>query len=182
MIGTKNWLELFASVKEEARAKGHRPTLQIRWVEDEKMVAFLRGMLIDESLWIMNIHRPGLDRGIDGIVYHGFCIEKSTNLFTVLDYYWNAVWKDSINPNPTLRERLQRALNTYRNTVKGLGIGLFSIPFLIVWKQETVAYGLLGAAVTKIAEDWLNYIADLGRLLEKIGQSLQDISRKRRNQ
>lgn len=177
--GNKNWMDLFASVKEKASEKGHRPTLEVRWVEDEEMAAFHRGLLIDDRLWILNIHRPGFERGIDGIVYRGFCTGKNTNLFTLLDHYWNVAWKNSINPNATSLQRLQRMLEVRRNTVWGIALGLLSLP-LTAWKQDPWASYAQGAAFTKIAEDMPIYLEDLGRLLEKIGQSLQEISRKRR--
>lgn len=177
ITGTKKWLDFFVGVKEEAYKKGHRPTLQVRWVEDEKMAAFHRGLLIDDRLWILNIHRPGFERGIDGIVYRGFCSGKNTNIFTLLDHYWNTAWKSGINPNPTLRERLRRVIDTYSNTILGFALFVLSLP-LIAWRQDTWAHFAQGAAVAKIADDLPNYLEDVGRFLEKVGKSLQDFTRR----
>ena len=97
---TEDWKHLYVEAKREAKRLGHNPKLEIRHLHDERMVAFHRVLLVDDRRWLMNVHRPRLERGIDGIVYQGFCDERGpSNLYTLLDYYWSAAWESGADPS-----------------------------------------------------------------------------------
>lgn len=90
---TADWLNLFEDTKLAARERGHRPKLEIRHIEDATLSAFHRVMLIDRRQWILNIHRPGVERGIEGIVYQGDAEnENPSNIHGLLEQYWDAAW------------------------------------------------------------------------------------------
>jgi sugar-specific transcriptional regulator TrmB len=92
---TKDWLKLFAEAKKEAGEKGHTPKLEIRHIQDPKMSGFHRVALIDERLWMLNIHRPGIERGIEGIVYQGVADGRKSNIHDILEHYWANAWEQA---------------------------------------------------------------------------------------
>ena len=95
-IRTKDWQELYKRARIEAKKLEHKPTLEIRHITDESFSAFHRVVLIDNRKWILNVHRPGVERGVEGMVYQGTCEEKSpSNIYNLLDFYWQAVWQSA---------------------------------------------------------------------------------------
>ncbi len=174
---TEDWRKLYANARGEAAKRGHKPKLEIRWLQDEAMIAFHRGLLIDDRLWVLNIHRPGVDRGVDGILYRGYAVEKNTNLFMLMEQYWNMAWSCSVNPHATFRERLQGFIATHRNVTLGVLLGLVAGLFINL-KLDSWADRAIGFATAKFVDDIPLLFEDLGRFLESAGQGIQDLTRR----
>jgi hypothetical protein len=176
---TKDWQNLYAEARKEATKRGHKPKLEIRWIEDKEMTAFQRGALIDDRQWILNIHHPGFERGVDGVVYQGFCENSSTNIFDLMNYYWEAAWKQARNPHPTLSEYLRRGMATHQNIIYGLILGFISWA-LAYAKLDPWPVFLQGAAFAKITDDLPVILDDLGWMLEKMGEGLRNFVRSKK--
>ncbi len=98
-----NWKKLYEDL---CREKGPDQVgqFEIRLLA-EKMLAVHRSLLVDDGkIWLLNIHRPGRDRGTEGLVYRGSCELGETTIYNMLDYYWEAAWKGAVTPGqPTER-------------------------------------------------------------------------------
>lgn len=101
---TENWKALFHQACTAVAMTGKQPRLEIRWLQCEDLVAFHRVMLVDNRDWILNIHRPGIERGIEGIVYQGRGEGRTSNLYDFLDYYWCSAWDRGIAVFPDERK------------------------------------------------------------------------------
>ncbi len=85
------WRTLYQDLCRE-KGRDRVGQFEIRLLGDKKMVAVHRALLVDHKIWLLNIHRPGRDRGIEGLVYRGSCEEGETTIYSLLDYYWDAAW------------------------------------------------------------------------------------------
>jgi hypothetical protein len=59
---------------------------------------------VDQRHWRFNVHRL---RGIEGVVYRGESEPHApTNIYTLLDYYWERAWESGISPDATWLQTL----------------------------------------------------------------------------
>ncbi len=87
---TAAWLQLFEGARKEAEGRGNKPRMEIRWIDNPRLIAFHRTVLIDEDVWFYAIHRVGKERGIDAVLYRG--TEGESNIYKMLDFYWQTAW------------------------------------------------------------------------------------------
>jgi hypothetical protein len=110
---TRDWQRLFVEALEDAKTRGNHPVLEIRHLSDRALSNFHRVALIDDRTWILNIHRPGEERGTQGIVYRGERKDGGTqsNLHAILDHYWHSAWERASDVRP--ERRLIRSIQTH---------------------------------------------------------------------
>jgi hypothetical protein len=177
--GTKKWKRLYAEAKKEAKGKKDRrkPKLEIRYLYQEEMAAFHRVLLVDDRKWVLNVHRPGIERGVEGIVYQGSCEYRPTNLYNLLDHYWRAAWESGVDPS--LPKRALHHLRRYQHLMIILG-ALFlagycykhpEYEFLRI-RNEWWGGALLGLIVAEVYNNGSNIIQDVLELLNSIIDAL----------
>jgi hypothetical protein len=110
---TRDWKQLYAEARKEAQKKGNSPKFQIRHLQNEELAAFHRVLLLDDGDWVLNVHRSGIERGIQGIVYRGYAEEKHpSNLYNILKHYWEGAWESAVDPS--WHKRTARWLKRYQ--------------------------------------------------------------------
>jgi hypothetical protein len=115
-VMAKKWKALGRCAIYRAKKQGRTiPALEIRWIDDDALTAFHRGVLVDGKHWRFNIHRTNVDHGVTGIVYGGESEPYApTNIYTLLDYYWKRAWEQSVSPDTTWLQGLLRFPIVYR--------------------------------------------------------------------
>ena len=178
-LRTKDWQKLYEQAKAEARKRRHKPKLEIRYINDEAYSAFHRVGLIDSRKWIFNVHRPGIERGVEGMVYQGTCEERRpSNIFNVLDHYWRDAWKDAVPVAPL--PRFARWVRDNRHFLILPVLAVFGWLLLtnhgnwFAIKNELMGSALIGLAISEI----YNHGAEmLNRILELIKQLIEALQR-----
>ncbi len=171
---TRDWTQLCVRERELARQEGRDiGKLEVRWLDNPGLSAIHRASIIDERWWILNIHSPGAERGIEGIVYRGRGDKWGrTTIFNLLNYYWNRAWEQSYSP--TLSGRIQASLR------KGIWGDMLVVSVLAgiclylkaVLNQEFWSGGFLGAAVQKTVEVLPALRKNTGQFLHRLSHTL----------
>lgn len=179
-IRTKDWKRLYDEAWKEARGKGNKPKLEIRHLHYEEMAAFHRVLLVDNRRWMLNVHRPGVERGIEGIVYQGSCEDRSpSNLYNLLDHYWGAAWESGVDPSLH-----KRVLHYLRNYLHFIVLGAL---VLLAWyahknngdwwgiKNDWWGGAFVGLIIAEAYNNGSKFIHDILELLEWLLEVLKNI-------
>jgi hypothetical protein len=94
--GLNDFRDLFTRIVTEAAASTRRPVCALRWLTDANFAGVHRMLLIDDCAWMFNVHRVGVDRGVDGLVFQGESRrEAPTTMYKMADFYWTAAWESA---------------------------------------------------------------------------------------
>lgn len=179
-VRTKSWRLLFKEARRAARKEGNRPRLEIRHVQEGGLTALHRVLLVDDRRWMLNVHRPGVERGVEGIVYQG-CSENNapSTIYHLLDHYWHAAWESAVDPSP-----LGRALHQLR---QHLHLAVLCGLIFLAWyaerhggdwlglKKELWTGAFLGLILAELYTKGLTILRGLLGLLVRLGAWLQSL-------
>ncbi|MGH9932802.1 MAG: hypothetical protein ACREA9_26665 [Pyrinomonadaceae bacterium] len=177
---TLDWRNLYTAALAEAKKFGNRPELEIRYLQSEELTAFHRVLLVDDRIWMLNVHRPGVERGIEGIVYQGSGegLGKS-NVYNLLEHYWNMAWEGSVAPTPTGRAFYQ--IRRYQHLI------IFVAAVFLAWyahanqgdwlgiRNDWWGGAFMGIILTEIYANYAIVVGDVLRFLKWLIAILQKL-------
>jgi len=162
------WKKLYKSL---CREKGRNQVgkFEIRLISDERMLAVHRSLLVDDKMWILNIHRPSIDRGVEGLVYRGSCQEGETTIYSLLDYYWDSAWDRAIATD--FFGRLSGLFDSYGKVFIAIVLAGIAWYLQAIVKSTNLTNIFLGATLAKS----IDAIPQLRKILEHILIALAEL-------